>query len=87
MKSDSNFIWFLADWPAGFSGAYCCSLSAGVAPGETRLPVLASQRSPSSGSVQGAHLMSLSVCERVQMCTNIYSIEYSVALLMFSLFS
>lgn len=48
-----NVVLLLPDWLADISGGHCCSLSACLTPGETCLPLLASQRKPPPRNVQG----------------------------------
>lgn len=52
-RCHSNVVLLFLDWPTSLSGGYCCSLSACPTPGETCVPLLASQWKPPPRNVQG----------------------------------
>lgn len=48
-----NVVFYLLDWSADISGDPCCTLCACLTPGETDLPLLASQGKPPARNVSG----------------------------------
>lgn len=64
---DDSIVLRLPDWPADIFGGHCRSFSACPPPGETSLPLLASQWKPPPWTVQGECLKRLSV----YICVNL----------------